>query len=404
MNTEFTLFVVDDDEFALNLLVFAFGQECRLEAFATAEDCLARLDQEACPAPDLFLLDVDLPGLDGYALCRQIKARPGNENALVIFISGLDDLESRLRGYDAGGVDYVVKPYAMDELREKVRAARRRSLERSSFDGRLQESKLLAMLVVSNMGEYAVLIGFLRALNECINPRALLESLFNLLRSYGLECAIQLRLPGVETTLSQNGENVPLEVAVIKHVRSLERIFEFKTRAVFNFEHLTILVNNLPQDDPDLCGRLRDHLAIAAECTNAKLQALLILAENRQARSAAADGLDALQHTVHDFEQKYVQARCAGSMLTQDLLDELSAAFSSLGLSESQEARIEGIVQAKACRLAEIYDFSGHTQEALRTIAENIACIVNPAAVALDRGAGATSVMAEEPRPAVELF
>ena len=404
MSHDFTLFIVDDDDFALKILEFAFAQTCQLESFSTAEDCLARLQQSDCRPPDLFLLDVDLPGMDGYMLCRQIKEMSGLENSLAIFISGFDNIGSRLQGYDAGGIDYVVKPYNMSELKQKVRSARHLSVERLSLNDRLQESALLNTLVLSNMGEYAVLIAFLRSLNDCVNPRAVLDSLFDLLRAYGLQCAIQLRLPGVETTRSKNGENLPLEVAVINHVRGMERIFEFKMRAAYNFEHLTVLVNNLPHHDADLCGRLRDHVAIATECAEAKLKSLLIEAEQTQSKGSVAHLLRVLQSRVQIFANKYVQARTSGSLLTQDLLDELASAFSSLGLSELQETRIQNIVQAKAFDLAEIYDFSGETQDALNDIAQQLACILNPTAEPNDQKVCIYAVETEARRPAIELF
>ena len=123
MTQTFTVFIVDDDDFSLKLLELAFAQTCKIEFFSTAEACLARLNEDGCVPPDLFLLDVDLLGMDGYTLCRQIQQRPGLENALAIFISGYDNIGSRLEGYDAGGIDYVVKPYNMAELKKKVGSA-----------------------------------------------------------------------------------------------------------------------------------------------------------------------------------------------------------------------------------------------------------------------------------------
>jgi CheY-like chemotaxis protein len=398
------MFIVDDDDFAIKLLEFAFAQTCQLESFATAAACLARLQQGACAVPDLFLLDVGMPDMDGFVLCREIRTMPGLENAQVIFISGLDDIGSRLQGYDAGGIDYVVKPYNSDELKQKVRAARQRGVERLSLNERLQESTQMNILVLSNMDEYGALIAFLCSLNDCINPRAVLDSLFDLLGAYGLQCAIQIRLPGFATTRSKNGENIPLEMEVIKHVRDMDRIFEFKMRVVYNFAHLTILVNNFPHHDAARCGRLRDHIAIAAESASAKLQALLTKAEHTQAKGTATELLSALQSTVRNFDKKYVQARSSGSMLTQDLLDELTAAFASLGMSEIQETRIQNIVQAKAFGLAEIYDFSSETQETLNDIAKRLACILNPSTSAGDQPTVVYEVETEASRPAIELF
>lgn len=396
MNDAFTLFAVDDDEAARFMLEATFAKEYRFESFATAEDCLARL-ADGGPLPDLFLLDVNLPGMDGYMLCRQIKELPGMAHIPVIFISSFDNLSSRLQGYDAGGIDYLVKPYNLAELKQKVRAICRQNLERLSLNEKMSEAETLSSLLLANLDEYVVLIKFLRVLNEGTTPRDVLDALFDLLRAYRLQSAIQLRLPGLELTIGEEGDSRPHEVAVIRHVREMERIFEFKKRAIYNFEHISILVNNVPQGDPDLCGRIRDNLAIAAECANAKLQSLESSAENKLAKGTAGGLLSALQNTVQNFDRKYAQARYSGSSLTQELLDELSAAFASLGLSEQQETGIESIVRSKTEDLAEIYDFSGETQETLNEIAERLAYMLNPPASLATHGP-----MLEHEPPAVD--
>ena len=380
MSHDFTLFIVDDADSARVMLESAFAQKCRVESFKTAEDCLARLNRDGS-TPDLFLLDVDLPGMDGYTLCREIKERPGLVNIPVIFISTLDNIGSRLQGYDAGGIDYVVKPYSVAELKQKVWAIRRQSSERLSLNDKMIEAETLSALLLANLDEYSVLIKFLRTINNCTTPRGLLDAMFDLLRAYHLQSAIQLRLPGLEMTVREEGESQPLEVAVFNNVRQMDRIFEFKKRAVYNFEHISILINNVPQGDPDLCGRIRDNVAIAAECANAKLQTLEARAENVLAKGTAGGLLSALQSTVQDFDRKYAQARYSGTSVTQDLLDELTAAFASLGLSDQQENGIERIVRARTENLAEIYDFSGETQETLNDIAERLAYILKPPVV-----------------------
>ena len=403
MSQNFTMFVVDDAQSACILLESAFGKEFRVESFATAEDCLERLTQDDC-RPDIFLLDVDLPGIDGYTLCRRIKERQSLKNTPTIFISNLDDLESRLEGYDAGGIDYVVKPYNLDELRQKVGAVNRLSIERKSLRDKALESELLSSLVLSNMDQYAALITFLRSLNNCETPHALVESLFPLMRSYRLQTAIQIRLPGLEMTVNESGGSQPLEVAVINNMRSMEHIFEFKSRAAYNFEHITILVNNVPLHDPDLCGILRDNVAIAAECADAKLQTLQTKSENTVVKGGAADLLSALQTTVRDFSMDYATARHRGSSTTLTVLGELSQAFSSLGMSFEQEESIDKIVQSLADDLAEIYDFSGKTQQALNEIAEQLSSILNAATVAVDHGKNVQLAATRQAGAVVELF
>ena len=81
MNNDYRIFVVDDNTARL-LLNAMLGTTYTVECFAAAEVCLKRL-QEQCP--DLFLLDVGLPGIDGYELCRRIKADPETARIPVVF-------------------------------------------------------------------------------------------------------------------------------------------------------------------------------------------------------------------------------------------------------------------------------------------------------------------------------
>lgn len=78
-------------------------------------------------AYDLVILDVVLPGLDGFATCSALRAR--GFPAPILMLTALDGVEDRVSGLDRGADDYLAKPFAMDELRARVRALGRRRLE-----------------------------------------------------------------------------------------------------------------------------------------------------------------------------------------------------------------------------------------------------------------------------------
>lgn len=371
-SANFTIFVVDDAAAARLIIESAFTDEFRVESFASAEDCLARLDNGAAQ-PDLFLLDVDLPGMDGFTLCREIKARETLRCVPVIFITGLDDAESQLEGYDAGGLDYIAKPHNLVEIRQKVRAVRHVRTKQATLSNQLADSEALASLVLFNLDEYAVLVRFLRSVSAIASPRQLAEELFVLLRTYHLNAAVQIRVPGQTLTIGEQGENCPLEMAVIEHIRCMDRIVEFGRRSAYNFAHVTLLVNNMPRHDAELCGRLRDHLAIAAEAADARLQALRISAENTQARAQLATLLSAFTTALEGFRNKAATARYQSSLLTHDLVTELSTAFTFLGMSEAQERQILNIVESKVEVLSHVHDRSHDTEATLNELAERLA-------------------------------
>ena len=105
--------------------------------------------------PDLVLLDIRMPAMDGYEVCRQIKADPALHDLPVIFISALQDMEDKVHAFQAGGVDYIVKPFQLEEVLIRVRthlelAQARRALR--SVNALLEQrvAERTAQLEVSN--------------------------------------------------------------------------------------------------------------------------------------------------------------------------------------------------------------------------------------------------------------
>jgi CheY-like chemotaxis protein len=317
MVENYKIFVVDDEETTRLILESMLGKSYSVESFDSSESCLDRLTAQL---PNLFLLDVGLPGMNGYELCRKIKSAPETKNLPVVFISGHDALEDSLAGYDAGGEDYVAKPVEVVVLKRKIENLRHLEQDRVALSGQVKASEELATTVLNNLNDYASVIQFLRTLNECNDYRAVIDAVLQILGVFHLDGAAQIRMRNLEKTVSRSGEDWPLEIAVINHVRSLERIFEFHQRAAYNFDHITILINDMPLDDPDLCGRIRDSLAIVAESADAKIQALQSFADNSTMRNEIHNVLQAVDQTVQSYSKQYDQARYNGSIHTTQLL------------------------------------------------------------------------------------
>ncbi len=362
MDSEYTLFIVDDAEVSRRLIVTAFGAIYTVESFESGAACLDRMTVKI---PDIFLLDVDMPEMDGYTLCRQIKSHENCKGIPAIFISALDDLESRLEGYDAGGEDFIVKPYKLAELKQKIEVLRRLGEEKKALHRQMGESDILTSLVLSNLDEYSVLVKFLRSLNTCEGFSEGAEAVLTMLKGFNLEGVVQFRLPKLELTLNSAGEASPLESSVIRHVRSLGAIAGFNNRAVFNFERVSLLVNNMPISDPELCGRLRDHLAIAVETVEAKLVAMQTRQENSETKREIASLMQDLSSTIRLFGERYEDAHSRGLEKTRQLLDELDKEFVSVGMREVQEESIKEIIQSKVEQMVAIYDFSAETETTL---------------------------------------
>lgn len=125
--------VVDDVMTNLDVL-FQILEEADYRVLV-ATDGLTALDVAGATPLEIILLDVMMPGIDGYETCRQLKARPELEDIPVIFLTARDDIEGIVEGFQAGGVDYITKPFNKDELLVRIRT----HLERARFERDLEE-------------------------------------------------------------------------------------------------------------------------------------------------------------------------------------------------------------------------------------------------------------------------
>ncbi len=127
MNTQQThlakadILVVDDAPTNLRLLVVLLDG-CGYKVRAARDGVLALRAAQA-RVPDLILLDIEMPGMDGYEVCRQLKTDTRTCNIPVIFVSALDDdPREKARAFAAGGIDYIIKPFQIDDVLARVEA------------------------------------------------------------------------------------------------------------------------------------------------------------------------------------------------------------------------------------------------------------------------------------------
>ena len=161
---------------------------------------------------------------------------------------------------------------------------------------------------------------------------------------------------------------MPLEVSVIEHVRSQGRIFEFRQRSVHNFERVTLMVNNLPLDDPDYCGRLRDHLSVAAQGIDSRLKALQTEEASQRAQEGIRSALESVGHTIMELHDAHLRNNADSSKLIVDLQEALLDSFYRLGLTDNQEQFLQNMVGDFMTRMAALLDRGATTQETLQRL------------------------------------
>jgi DNA-binding response OmpR family regulator len=374
MADKFNVFVVEDDPAVQLLLAAALEETCAVTVFESAEACRQALN---AGKPDLFLLDIGLPGMDGYTFCRWLKDESEFSAVPVLFVSAQDTIDARLAGYTAGAEDFIVKPFAREELLEKVKVARRLLQAKEALREQVQAAEQLTDLVLTSMEESGVVLQFLGKIVNAASEQEIAEAFLHLLKSYRLKGAVQTRIGERSYTLSEAGANLPLEVSIVEHVRTMERIFEFKARSVFNFDRVTILVNNMPLDNPDFCGRIRDNLAIAAQGADGRLSALEIEAINRSNQQGVLNALESIRGTLGHVGELRQRDRTLSSQIIYELQEDLARSFVSLGLTVGQENQLERLVKAYIDRLVDLFDRGDEQQTMLEGLNQRLTSLIS---------------------------
>jgi sigma-B regulation protein RsbU (phosphoserine phosphatase) len=111
--------IVDDVKDNIDVLVNALRDEYKLSVALDGTAALRSIEKQL---PDLVLLDIMMPGLDGYEVCRQLRAREATREVPVMFLSALEDVKDKAHGFEVGGNDYLTKPFELLEVKARVRS------------------------------------------------------------------------------------------------------------------------------------------------------------------------------------------------------------------------------------------------------------------------------------------
>ncbi len=117
--SESRILIVDDVKANVDILVQSLRDDYRLSVALDGAGALRNIEKNP---PDLVLLDIMMPGMDGYEVCRRLRAMPQGREIPVMFLSALDEVQSKTQGFEVGGNDYLTKPFEILEVKARVRS------------------------------------------------------------------------------------------------------------------------------------------------------------------------------------------------------------------------------------------------------------------------------------------
>lgn len=342
MERKTTILAVDDDSDVLSLYRL-HAKECGYQTVAakTAEDALTILQQVTV---DLIISDVVMPGMDGHEFCRRVKDNDKTKNIPFIFVSAAPGLDELVTGYSLGADDYIHKPIEYEELIIKVKSMIDAHRINGEIKEQLDEYYNTAKTAMTYSGELGQIIEFYKACTVAKSYKDLANYLFITTGTLGLKCSLQIYTEdGQSVGFCGSGVLPSIDKDIMLASREQTRFFDFGKRTILNYKRFSLLIKNMPVDDKEKYGRLKDTLGTLADALESRLDVLFIEYAAREKQNV----VEMVSVTMMDVDSSFNNLQKENVAALEDMLESMEEALLMLGLSDHQEESVLKI--SKTC-------------------------------------------------------
>lgn len=369
------ILIVDDDQVVAGMLGVALTAAGHtITEAGSGEEALALLaDPGAGMPPDILILDIEMgAGMDGYETCRRLRAADATRDIPVIFLSSHDGLEDRLHAYDAGGSDFMAKPFVADEIARKAFLAIRHKRRLDATAAEVRSSSDTAVTALACLSDSEVSLKFSRGALGCRTLRTLAQLTIDSIAALGVCCHVQLRVSSAVLTLTPRGPASPLEESVFEKSKAMDRVFGFGNRLIVNYDSVSVLITNMPVADEVLCGRIRDQAATIAGAAELAVGNIDLRNEAMLRAKKLRQLADASRHSVEELRGIYREMQVATRMELENMAHAIEGLYVHLGLSNSQEFTISDTVRGSIDRVLTLFEVSSELDRNFANIVEGL--------------------------------
>jgi DNA-binding response OmpR family regulator len=332
------ILVVDDDKITHAFIKRSLVAEYDLVSTFNGQQALEELERSN---PDIILLDVEMPGMNGYEVCENIKSNLLTADIPVIFLSARGELRDRMLGFEAGADDYIVKPFQPEDLKAKINVLIQYRMRHKEIAKQVDEARKTAFIAISSTSDLGQAINFIEKSHTVTNFDQLVAAFFCVTQSMDLKCTIMIKSPEKNVFYSSTHNSVsPIESELVEKLSVEKRFFDFGCRTQINYPNVALLIKNMPLDDMERYGRIKDFfpaMLSTADIKISQIRSQCAVIKQLDETQQAFDRITALLDTIKSsFESNQKQ----GIRIMRNMLMELDKQLPRMALEEDQEQYI----------------------------------------------------------------
>lgn len=338
MSNSYVVLAVDDEPFNLEILEEILEDRYELHTAKSGPECFEVL---ANLQPSVILMDVSMPNMDGYEVCRRLKSNQKFRDIPVMFVSARGALDERIQGYDAGGEDYIVKPFAREELEAKLRGLFKTQDQQRALECQVKQATEIAFSAMSSSSEIGVVMQFIERTQDIDNIEGLAALVLDTLAAYGLVVSIEMRIANDDIRhFSSHGKVTPIVTELFDLLKKKGRMYSFKPRMMINYTMVSFLVMNMSHTDHDKVGRLKDNLCFIASSTEQCLSTIITQAKLKDQKAVLQRVVSIMRAKFEQLAWILKETHRANEKIFRDLQLKFDQHIPTMGLEDDQEKYI----------------------------------------------------------------
>lgn len=341
-----SLLVIDDDKITHAFIKRALEGIYQLHAAYNGEE---GLNLTAEIKPEIILLDVEMPGLNGYEVCELLKSSDATSHIPVIFLSSHSTLRERMQGFEAGADDYIVKPFQPDDLKAKLHVVSRYRQTKEELSNQIKIANKTVHAALSGSSDLGQAIYFIERSHNVADCEHLAKEFFKISNNLDLICTLVICSNNEEIFFSSKLNTVPpLEAELISTLREETRFFDFGCRTQINYQNISLLIKNMPLDDMDRYGRIKDLFPAMLSAADTKIIQIDTLNSIERQAQDLNKSFQLISHALNNVKSSIKNNQDDSMNIMRDMLAELDNELPRMGLEDDQEQflldRIDGAI------------------------------------------------------------
>jgi CheY-like chemotaxis protein len=370
MAKKIDILAIDDDKFIIKVIIKSLQSDSI--SIRTANDGESGIAEAIRKTPDIILLDVEMPGINGYEVCVRLRENEQTKEIPIVFLSSHSSLRERMQGYEVGADDYLVKPFEKDHLLARISILIKYQSQREELAEQYQIAQKNAILAMTGASELAIAMRFLEKSLSYFNINDLTQGLLDSTDQFSIDCCVMVIVNGQPLWYSSKGTVSPLEKELIEMNDKGARFLDFGARTIVNYPSVSLLVRNMPLEDAERYGRIKDILPILLSAVNTKINVLNTQAALSQQSTNILGSIKMIRRNLFHLGSTILQNRQNSSEIMYKLVQGLNYDFMGMGLEEDQEEYLLTTIDTTIEKAMEEMDAGKEIKSSLTFILTNL--------------------------------